>query len=129
MPGQSSNSGVLPATYTSTSIVGSGGGASGGGGSFSVAGGAGTNSITWASNFKIAPTTSLRVHGNSPEIVLDDDTKIDLKLLARVLVEIKDVLCIIREDREKMERYPALKEAYEMFKVIDVLTEKTYSGD
>lgn len=73
-----------------------------------------------ATHTHTAMQTSLTLSGSRPRIVTDRNT-IDLDDLAETLKVLKERLLILAPDFEKMEKYPALRSAYDNYKAIEAM--------
>jgi hypothetical protein len=65
-------------------------------------------------------TATLSVSGKRPVIRIEEGD-IDLKLLLTMMQKIQAILCIIEEDIKQHEKYPALKELYDQFKIVEAM--------
>ena len=79
-------------------------------------------SSNWASSgtYTLQDTTpKITIRGDKPIIELEDGTEIDLRELAEMMKILREMLMIVVPDRQKMEKYAALKHAYEYYKTIE----------
>ncbi len=70
----------------------------------------------------------LTVQGKNPKIVTDRG-EIDLDHLVDFVKKAEEILCMVRADQERLERYPALQEAYDHYRIIDALCRGDEDGD
>jgi hypothetical protein len=73
------------------------------------------NGATWG-----VPPAKLAIAGEKPTIKLDEG-EIDLKLLLTMMKQMQSILCIIEEDIKQHEKYPALKDLYDQFRVVEAM--------
>jgi len=66
--------------------------------------------------------------GSYPEIVIKRDGKPDI-LVGETLEAILDRLAMLSPDFEKMEKYPALREAYENYRLIEAMIAAGEDGE
>jgi hypothetical protein len=108
-------------TINTGGFYGSGGG--GGGGSGMVLG----SGVGWANANNLSgsglSTTvlSIMAEGDGDAIIKTKKNKINLDEMATLMETLKERLLILTPNFEKMEQYPALKEAYEHYKLIEAL--------
>jgi hypothetical protein len=58
---------------------------------------------------------------SNPGLVVDGDIKWNGRSLGKFLEKIEDRLAILEPDPERLERFAALREAYDAYKLIDTL--------
>ena len=58
--------------------------------------------------------------GNNPRLVTKKG-EIDLDQLFDMVKRAEAILCMVKADQERLERYPALQEAYDHYRIIDAL--------
>lgn len=58
--------------------------------------------------------------GDNPRLVTKKG-EIDLDLLFDMVKRAEAILCVVKADQERLERYPALQEAYDHYRIIDAL--------
>lgn len=85
----------------------------------------GTGTHNW-SIVDTGPSTATMTF--SDDVVINRDGKPAMNL-AETLEKISDRLAILEPDLEKMEKYPALKEAYENYKIVEALIANENSTD
>lgn len=77
---------------------------------------------SWVSSgtYTIQDTTpKITIRGDKPIIELEDGEEIDLRELVEMMKILREMLMIVVPDRQKMEKYAALKNAYEYYKTIE----------
>lgn len=77
-----------------------------------------SNTVSLTSSSFTTPDPVLSILGNKPTILTDKHT-IDLDDLAETVATLKERLLILTPQFEKHELYPALKAAYENYKLIE----------
>lgn len=90
-------------------------GATGAGG-----GGATWNTVTAAPSYYTTGTIYANVPSYNNDIIIRRDGKEDLHV-AKTLEMLLDRLCIIQPALDLIEKYPALREAYENYKMIETM--------
>jgi hypothetical protein len=104
----------------------------GGTGGFVVGGGGGggagmylTNNATgagWANNISMSTTVlSIMAEGDGDAMIKTKKNTINLDEMARMMDTLKERMLILTPAFEKHEQYPALKEAYDHYKLIEAL--------
>jgi hypothetical protein len=92
---------------------------SNGGSSGSMLTSNGFNGSTWNTNITTSPTPSLHVSGDTE---FEGDIKWKGRSLGTLLQSIEDRLAILQEpSSEKLEKYAALKKAYDHYKLLEKL--------
>jgi hypothetical protein len=79
---------------------------------------------TTSGNFGLNPiwTNTTLAPAPSPGLVVDGDIKCNGRSLGKLLEKIEDRLAILQEpDPERLERFTALREAYDAYKMLDTL--------
>ena len=86
--------------------------------------------VTAASTYHVNSTNHYTVAGAAlpPDITLQRPGKPNIKV-GETLDAIMERLCIIIPAMDKLEKYPALKEAYENYKLIEALIQNDESED
>lgn len=75
-----------------------------------------------SSTYTIQDTTpKIIIRGDKPIIELEDSEEIDLRELVEMMKILREMLMIVVPDRQKMEKYAALKHAYEYYKTIEAI--------
>ena len=85
----------------------------------------GFNGNAWSTNITTSPTPSLHVSGDAE---FEGDVKIKGRNLAEVLDTICDRLAILTPDPKKLEKYAALKKAYDHYKTLEALINHDDTG-
>ena len=89
----------------------------GGSGSFLTTGG--SNGTSWTTPVNTAPSSDLTVKGDAE---FEGDIKWKGRSLGKLLEKIEDRLAILQEpDPEKLEKFAALKKAYDNYKLLEKL--------
>ena len=101
-------------TFSSYTISGSAGGNGGGGGT----GGIYTTSYNW-STMNSSSTVSINTDGI--EMAPGTDIKVDGKSLKEFMTKMEQRLAILVPDPERLEKFEALKKAYEHYKTMEAL--------
>ena len=115
-------------TANAGGFFGSGGG--GGSGAYLVTGGSGAGG--WGTTSLNAHSTSTTVlsimaEGDGDAIIKTKKNEINLDEMATLMETLKERLLILTPNFEKHEKYPALKEAYEHYKLIEALCKEEES--
>ena len=113
-------------TINTGGFYGSGGG--GGSGmvltSIGTGGGGGSgwvNANSFTGSGLSTTVLSIMAEGDGDAIIATKKNKINLDEMANVVDTLKERLLILTPNFEKMEQYPALKEAYDHYKLIEAL--------
>jgi hypothetical protein len=102
-------------------FVGGGPGGGGGAGAYLVSNvtGAGAG---WANNISMSTTVlSIMAEGDGDAMIKTKKNTINLDEMARMMYTLKERMLILTPAFEKHEQYPALKEAYDHYKLIEAL--------
>jgi hypothetical protein len=75
----------------------------------------------YASNSMSTTVLSIMAEGNGDAMIKTKKHNINLDEMAEVIETVKERLLILTPAFEKHEKYPALKEAYEHYKLIEAL--------
>ena len=78
------------------------------------------NPTTSVSGVSYHNAAHISMPGAGAKITVDSGV-IDLNVLALMMKQINDILCIVREDQELHERYPALKDIYDQYRVVEAM--------
>jgi hypothetical protein len=118
---QISNTGTVPVHTLSTGniTIGSAGG-SGNSGMYMTTGGWSSPNV-YASNSMSTAVLNIMAEGNGDAMIKTKKHTINLDEMAEVIETVKERLLILSPAFEKHEQYPALKEAYEHYKLIEAL--------
>lgn len=84
-------------------------------GSFTV-----TSGSIYTSNLSFQQPPELHMKGDNPRIITDKG-EIDLDQLLDIVKRAEAILCVVKADMERLDRYPALQEAYDHYRIIDAL--------
>lgn len=106
--------GITSGTFTSGAFTSTG--------NITISGGLTTSS--WGS----PKSGTLAIVGDKPTIKLDEG-EIDLKLLLTMMKQMQSILCIIEEDIKQHEKYPALKDLYDQFRMVEAMVKAEEDGD
>ena len=108
-------------------FYGSGGGGGGGSGmilnsNIGAGGGSGWVNANSFTGSRLSTTVlSIMAEGDGDAIIKTKKNTINLDEMATLMETLKERLLILTPNFEKMEQYPALKEAYEHYKLIEAL--------
>lgn len=97
--------------------------------------GTGNNTVTNpSSNYGNLTFSTNPVNQNSLHVKGDVEIEGNLKVkgrdMAKLLIKIEDRLAILMEpDQEKLRQFPALKKAYDQYKVLDALVSSDKKGE
>lgn len=96
--------------------------------------GTGNSSITNTSNYGNLTFSTNPVNQSSLHVKGDVEIEGNLKVkghdMAKLLTKIEDRLAILMEpDQEKLRQFPALKKAYDQYKVLDALVSSDKKGE
>ena len=114
-------------TINTGGFYGSGGGGGGGSGMMltsNIGAGVGlgwSNANSFTGSGLSTTVLSIMAEGDGDAIIATKKNKINLDEMANVVETLKERLLILTPNFEKMEQYPALKEAYEHYKLIEAL--------
>lgn len=111
----SGGSGGLGSQYTFTTSGTGGGG--GGGSGYVLSTGTGTNSYTWNS----ITDPSVHISQNGIDMPKDADIKIGDRSLKEFMTKMEERMAILVPDPKKLEKFEALKKAYEHYKLMERL--------
>lgn len=82
-----------------------------------------TTSISPSYSYSTVPTSSITISGPNPSIATEKHV-IDLNKVAETLEIVRERLLILVPAFEKHEKYPALKKAYEHYKLIEKIIQE-----
>lgn len=66
-----------------------------------------------------ASVPSVSTVNSRPCVMLPDGDVIDLKILSVMMKKMEAILMVIEEDMVRHEQYPALKEIYDQYKIVE----------
>ncbi len=65
---------------------------------------------------------SAKISMPGPKAVIEvDGGTIDLNMLATMMKHMQDILCLVRDNAELHENYPALKDIYDQYRVVETM--------
>lgn len=74
----------------------------------------------YAGSLSFSPPSTMSITGENPKIVTAKG-EIDLDHLVDFMKRAEEILCVVKANQERLERYPALQEAYDHYRIIDAL--------
>lgn len=83
----------------------------------------------WSTSYKMprleiteeGTQATIDVRGYKNVVFKTDAGDVDLTLMAEMLKEMGKILCMTRESAEKLEEYPALKAAFDQYKLVEAM--------